>query len=71
MSLITTEHRLRCEETTCWVTLARQEKWSVVSVEFADGEVHNVVPEKSFETEDGALAHAKTSVCNLSDKNYC
>jgi hypothetical protein len=71
MSFITTEHRLRCgEHNSCWVTLCHQENWSVVSVEFMDGKVVNVDEPASFETEDQALAHARTWVCTLSGKTY-
>lgn len=66
MSFITTEHRLRCDESSsCWITLSRQKKWSVVSVELPDGKVHNVLPLASFDTEEEALGHAKTWVCDF------
>lgn len=71
MGLVTTEHRLRCDEhNSCWVTLSRQEKWSVVSVEFTSGKVFNVDLPAIFETEEEALTHARVWVCNLSGKTY-
>lgn len=72
MSFVTTEHRLRCgEHSSCWVTLLRQEKWSVMSVEFSDGHIHSVQPEALFETEEEALNHARTWACGHSGKTYC
>ncbi len=71
MGFVTTEHRLRCDEhSSCWVTLIRQEKWSVASVEFTGGKVVNVDLPAIFETEDEALTHARTWVCTLSGKAY-
>lgn len=71
MSFITTEHRLRCDEhNSCWVTLNRKEKWSVLSVEFNGGKVLNVDFPAIFETEDEVLAHARSWVCTLSGKTY-
>lgn len=71
MAMVTTEHRLRCSDSdSCWVTLVRGEKWSVVSVEPAGGEVLNVSPDEAFDTEEQALSHARTWVCKHSGKVY-
>lgn len=71
MSFITTEHRLRCDDhNSCWVTLIRQDNWSVLSVEFPDGKILHVDPAAFFETEGEALDHARTWVCGHSGKSY-
>jgi len=71
MTFITTEHRLRCDEhNSCWVTLSRQEKWSVLSVEFTGGKILHVDLPAIFETEEEALTHARSWVCTLSGLTY-
>jgi hypothetical protein len=71
MAMVTTEHRLRCSDSdSCWVTLERREQWSVVSVELSGGEVLNVGPEETFDTEDEALEHARSWVCDHSGKVF-
>ena len=71
MSMITTEHRLRCNaEESCWVTLTKGERWFVAVIELRSGKLINALSGESFESEDEALSAARAFVCRHTGLTY-